>query len=879
MKHIALGILAHVDAGKTTLSESLMFAAGKLRELGRVDKGNAFLDTDPMEKERGITIFSKQAVMNIGDNSVTLLDTPGHVDFSAEMERTLSVLDGAILVISGADGVESHTRTLWQLLENYKVPTLVFVNKMDREGTDKQNLLTEISKGLKGNFVDFSDYLNSGEEFMENVAGCSEELMDTFFESGEVSDDDIASLFEKRDLFPVFFGSALKNTGVEEFIQSLEKICDAAFSNREELCAKPFAGRVFKITRDSKEDRLSHVKIVSGTLKVRDMVGDEKVSGIRIYDGNKFENVSEAVAGQVVAVTGLNDAYPGAGLGELSGEIKALLAPVISYELILPDGVDYPVAVPKLMKLAEEQPDLSLEYDEDIRSITISLMGQVQTEILKRTIKERFGYDVSFGDRKIIYKETIDNIVEGVGHFEPLRHYAEVHLLLSPLEEGSGLVFETDCSEDILDKNWQRLIMTHLRERRHRGVLTGSQLTDVKLTVVSGRAHTKHTEGGDFRQATYRAVRQGLMQAECHLLEPYYDFRLEIPTNFVGRAMTDLERMNARDFSPEIEGDFAVLSGNGPVSTMAGYGSEVNAYTSGLGKLSLSVRGYGRCHNEEEVIESIGYNPERDVRNSADSVFCEHGSGIVVPWNEVKSRMHMPSVLSPVKELTDEQIRIKAENRAKRPAENVGSDYISLEEIDSILRSAGHSNAHEDFIAHKGMSHRYSSYDRVLGNTSGRDNSDSTAYKPSKPREPLKEYLLVDGYNVIFAWQKLNDLSKVTIDGARDALIEIMQNYQAIKGIEVIVVFDAYRVKNHAEEFLDVGNIHVVFTKTAQTADAYIERFAHENRTKYRIKVATSDGLEQVIVRGADAVVVSSRDFEIEVNQAMQNFKEIYGVE
>lgn len=859
MKYITLGILAHVDAGKTTLSESLMYNTGKLNSLGRVDRGDAFLDTDPIEKERGITIFSKQAILQLKDVEATLLDTPGHVDFSAETERTLSVLDAAILVISGPDKIQSHTRTLWHLLKTYNVPVFIFVNKMDQEGAIKSDVMVALTEGLSADCVDFSEFSERTEGFFEQVATCDESLLNMYLESGEIKNHAIKKAFCDRKVFPVLFGSALKNEGVVEFINVINDIV-TPYSGGED-----FSGRVFKINRDSKEERLSYLKITGGILSVRDIVLDEKVTGIRIYDGVKFTAVQTAYPGQIVAVTGLSETYPGQGLGSETGEVKALLTPVLSYSLNFPRDINISDASAKLLRLSEEQPDLSIEYDSETHAMSISLMGEVQTEILKRRIYERFGFPVEFGEKRIIYKETITNVVEGVGHFEPLRHYAEVHLILEPLEEGEGLVFDADCSEDILDRNWQRLVITHLKERVHRGVLTCSAITDMKITLVTGKAHLKHTEGGDFRQATYRAVRNGLMQADSKLLEPYYDFILEVPRDMVGRAMTDLEMRNAKDFMPEINGDFAVLKGNAPVSTLTGYGADVTAYTGGLGKLSLSVKGYGECHNASEVIEKIGYDPERDTRNSADSVFCSHGSGIVIPWNEVKQYMHMPSALNPTKELTDEQIR----NRAKAKVSETASDFISPEEVDSIIKNATAANKKTVFVPHKGINHKT----HVV-----KKEPKETEYRPQDPKKIKREYLLIDGYNVVYAWDELKSLARTNIDGARGALLDVLCDYQAMIGTELIAVFDAYKLTNHKEEYLNYNNIHVVFTKTAQTADYYIERFTKENRDKYRIRVVTSDGLEQVIVRGENTTVTSSREFQDEVRMAQIEFRKRHNV-
>ena len=862
MNYYVAGILAHVDAGKTTLSESLMYNLGKIKALGRVDKGNAFLDTDPLEKERGITIFSKQALLDFDEFSVTLLDTPGHADFSAETERTLSVLDFAVLVISGPAGIQSNTRTLWRLLKSFNIPTFLFVNKMDQDSADKSAVLNKIAKDLTDEAVDFSDFVSQNDDFLESIATLDENLMESYLSGEAITKEDIQNLFMNRKLFPVLFGSALKNEGIKELIDAIKYLVT---KNPAVNTTSEFGARVFKISRDNKEERLTHMKVLSGSISVREQISDEKITSIRIYDGEKFTTVSEALPGQVVAVTGLTSTAPGDGVGCITDSVQATLTPVLSYELILPDDINKSEAIEKLSKLSEEQPDLSIDVDTDSSFISISLMGEVQTEVLKRRISERFGLDVEFGKRRIIYKETIDNTVEGVGHFEPLRHYAEVHLLMEPLPVGSGLEFTTNCSEDILDKNWQRLILTHLKERVHRGVLTRSAITDMRITVVSGRAHQKHTEGGDFRQATYRAVRQGLMQASCHLLEPYYNFVLEVPTEYIGRAMTDLEMRNAKDFTPEILENIGVLKGSAPVATLAGYGADVTAYTSGLGHLTLSLMGYGPCHNESEVIDEIGYDPLHDTRNTADSVFCSHGSSDIIPWDQVKQHMHMPSVLTPTKELTDEQIRMRAKSKAPETVEQ----FISPDEVDAIIRNASSANKKNTFIPHKGINHKSRSEKPV---------AQDSEYKPPKPKEVLPMYLLVDGYNVIYAWDELKDLARTNLDGARGALLDILCDYQAMSGIEVIAVFDAYRLKAHPEEFIDYHNIHVVFTRTAQTADYYIERFAIENRKKYRIRVATSDNVEQVIVRGENCTVVSSTDFRNEVYLLKHEFNEQHGV-
>jgi len=875
MLYTTVGILAHVDAGKTTLSEALMYNLGKIKALGRVDKGDTFLDTDHLEKVRGITIFSKQALLDFGEIKATLLDTPGHVDFSSEAERTLSVLDCAILVINGSSGIQSHTRTIWKLLRLYNIPTFIFVNKMDMVTADKNKVFAELSKDLSSSCIDFSSFMKSDcidDALLEDIATLDENLMERFLSGDSISLDDIKNLIYSCRLYPVFFGSALKNEGIDHFINSLQSlfIDYSALTDTEISADSSFSGRVYKITRDSKEERLTHIKLTSGTLSVREMLGDEKITGIRIYDGSRFESVDTVYPGQIAVLTGLKNTYEGQGLGSNTEDTALFLTPVISYEVRIENAINEQDAISKLMKLSEEQPDLSIDFDAETKSLSISLMGEIQTEVIKTRVKERFGFDISFSDKRIIYKETIDNVVEGVGHFEPLRHYAEVHLLMEPLDEGAGLVFETNVSEDLLDKNWQRLIMTHLKERNHRGVLTGSVITDIKITLVNGRAHIKHTEGGDFRQATYRAVRNGLMQASSHLLEPYYSFVLTVPSEYVGRAMTDLEMLYAKDFTPEINGDYAVLSGSAPVSTLSSYGSEVSSYTKGLGSLMLSVKGYGKCHNEEEVIAARGYDPERDIRNSADSVFCSHGSGIIVPWNEVKAHMHLPSYLTPTKELTDEQIRQRAKIAA--PVSSDISEFISVEEVDNILKNAGSNNAKPNFIPHKGINHK-----PTVNNKSAEDIAKSIA-KINRPKEILPEYLLVDGYNVIYASQELCKLANDNIDAARTALIDILCDYQSMKGVNVIAVFDAYRLMNHPEEYVTYNNIDIVYTKTAQTADYYIMRFTKENRKKYRIRVATSDYVEQVIVRGENTTVVSSREFLKEYEDLRNNFIDLHKI-
>lgn len=849
MKKLVTGIVAHVDAGKTTLSESILYQTGSIRKLGRVDTKDAFLDTNELERARGITIFSKQAIVKYGDTELILLDTPGHVDFSAEMERTLQTLDYAILVVSGADGVQGHTLTLWTLLRKYKVPAFIFVNKMDQKGTSKQNILIELKKKLDESCIDFGE--EGTENFYEEIAVCDEELLSEYMDQGSIAKDSIKQYIAKRKIFPCFFGSALKLTGVDEFLAGFDDY------TQEPVYQEEFGARVFKITRDEQGNRLTHMKITGGSLKSKMLltnktaktdeqdVWEEKVNQIRIYSGEKFDAVPEAQAGCVCAVTGLTKTKPGEGFGIESGTWNPVLEPVLGYKLILPDGCDPAMMLPKLRQLEEEVPELHIVWDEFLQEIRVQIMGEVQTEILKTIIKQRFNVDVGFGTGKILYKETIEDVVEGVGHFEPLRHYAEVYLLLEPLERGSGMRFEADCSEDILDRNWQRLVMTHLLEKEHKGVLTGSAITDIKITLVTGRAHQKHTEGGDFRQATYRAVRQGLKQAKSVLLEPYYEFELEVPQQMVGRAMTDVDKMFGTCEITSAEGDMTVLKGEAPVATMWEYPKEVIAYTKGQGKLTCSLKGYGKCHNEQEVIEQIGYDSESDFVNPTGSVFCAHGSGFLVEWDQVKEYMHLESILS---ENKSQDMQLQAcEIAPKGPVD----DWIDTDEIDAILARTYNSNKKEVSRS------RYQKKKKEFSNT--------PVTKTWKAPEKRDEYLLVDGYNIIFAWEELNELAKQSVDGARGKLMDILCNYQGMKKCEVILVFDAYRVQNHQTEILDYHNIHVVYTKEAETADQYIEKFAHQNASKYKITVATSDGIEQIIIRGQGCQLLSARELEAEV--------------
>ena len=867
MKQLTLGILAHVDAGKTTLSEAMLYLSGAIRKAGRVDNRDAFLDTYELERERGITIFSKQAVFAYDDLKITLLDTPGHVDFSAEMERTLQVLDAAVLVIGASDGVQGHTVTLWKLLKRYQVPVFLFVNKMDQQGTDQDVLMRELCDRLGGGLTNFSE--KNKNTLLEELAMCDEELLNCFLEKGDISEELIRKAIAQRKVFPCFFGSALKLFGVRELMEGIVRYMPISGYPKE------FGARVFKIARDNQGNRLTHMKITGGFLKARDVLKTEKVNQIRIYSGEKFDAVNEACAGQVCAVTGLLHTFPGQGFGLEKTVDRHMLEPVLSYCIYLPEGCDPAAFLPKLMQLQEEDPTLQVVWDEELKEIHAKVMGEVQIEILKHMIRERFGIEVGFGTGRIVYKETIADRVEGVGHFEPLRHYAEVHLLLEPAEPGSGLLFAADCSEDILARNWQRLILTHLEEKEHRGVLTGSPITDMKITLVSGRAHLKHTEGGDFRQATYSAVRQGLMEASGVLLEPVYEFRLEIPEEMIGRAMTDMEKLHGSFTLKERVGGVAVLTGTAPVVTIQDYQKEVTAYTRGHGRLSLSLKGYVPCHNAEEVIAKRHYDPESDLKNPTGSVFCAHGAGFVVPWNQVKDYMHLESCFAGDRECVmqtafEEELERRKQAAVKRQ-ENTGERgemFIGTDEIDAIIGRTARSNSRSEF---SGKREGWQREKKAGGNTAKA--SETRIYKGQPKKE---KYLLVDGYNVIFAWEDLKELAGVNLDGARGKLLDILCNYQAIKGYHLMAVFDAYKLKGHGEEIMDYHNIQVVYTKEAETADRFIEKFAHENAGKYDVTVVTSDGLEQIIIVGAGCQLVSSREFRTEVELASKQVLEDY---
>lgn len=873
-KQITMGILAHVDAGKTTLSEGILYTCKAIRKLGRVDHQDAFLDTNTLERNRGITIFSKQAECTLGEFGMTFLDTPGHVDFSAEMERTLQVLDYAILVISGADGVQGHTETLWRLLSRYQIPVFLFINKMDQPGTDREALLAEVKEKLDANCVEFSAD-QTDEEWKEQVAVCDEQVMEAYLEGEEISREQIRQMIRERKLFPCYFGSALKMTGVEEFLDDLK------LRIRETSYPETFGAKIYKITRDNQGERLTHMKITGGTLKVKSVLSNgrpgesgegiwqEKVNQIRIYSGEKYTMVSEVKAGTVCAVTGLTATYPGQGLGSEQASDMPVLEPVLSYRIGLPTEVNVHQALLQLRQLEEEEPLLHIVWNETLGEIYAQVMGEVQIEILKSLIKERFGMAVTFDEGNIVYKETILEPVEGVGHFEPLRHYAEVHLLLEPGETGSGLIFAADCSEDVLDRNWQRLILTHLEEREHKGVLIGAPITDMKITLLTGRAHIKHTEGGDFRQATYRAVRQGLRKAKSQLLEPYYEFRLEVPSEQVGRSMTDIQKMLGEFDPPKTEGEMTVLTGFAPVVTMRDYQKEVISYTSGRGRLSCTLKGYYPCHNQEEVVEAVGYDPEADLENPTGSVFCAHGAGFVVNWDQVEEYMHVESGWNaPAGQETKPEKPVTAKNWKEENEKYLATEK-ELEEIFERTYGPIRKLGEEPPAGRSVKGWKKSRRDPLEGY--GKSTSD---YKQKKTPDGEKEYLLVDGYNIIFAWEDLKELAAVNIDGAREKLMDILCNYQGFKKSTLILVFDAYKVKGNPGSVETYHNIHVVYTKEAETADQYIEKTVHEIGRKYRVTVATSDQLEQVIILGQGGQRMSARELLEDVIEVSHQIRE-----
>lgn len=857
MKRITLGILAHVDSGKTTLSEALLYESGSISKLGRVDSGDSFLDTFSLERLRGITIFSKQAVLNYGNTEFTLIDTPGHVDFSAETERTLQVLDYAILVISATDGVQSHTVTLWKLLKKYSVPCFIYVNKMDLDGADRDYVLNQLKTKLDDNCIAFDC---ENDELYENIALCSDELLSKY-ENDSIGESDITCAIKNRNVFPCFFGSALRLSGVKDFLDCLDKHTEMPSYGGD------FSARVYKITED-KGQRLSFLKLTGGTLRVKDIlksdknINSEKVQQIRIYSGEKFTAIDEAQAGMICAVTGISFTCSGDGLGSDDCSVIPMLEPVLNYKLELPQGVDTHTALQKMKILEAEDPQLKVSYNSRLGEIQLKLMGDIQLEVLQSIISERFGFDVSFGNGNIIYKETIENTVEGVGHFEPLKHYAEVHLILKPGKRDSGIIIKSECKEDLLDRNWQRLILTHLYEKTHIGVLTGSPVTDIEITLASGKAHAKHTEGGDFRQATYRAVRQGLRSAKSILLEPVYEFTLEVPSENIGKAMSDIQLMHGSFNPPEIQGESTVLTGSCPVATMYDYSKEIVKYTHGKGKLMCSLKGYEPCHNSKEVIEKIGYDCDADTDNTCDSVFCSHGAGYNVKWDEVKSHMHLGSVLSAQKIYSEENYTPKSFSQKYKSGQNLFALDKELMEIFEKtygpIKTRYHNLPEQHFTFTESVEKK----------------------KPSgtpAPKYDGTEYLLVDGYNVIFSWDRLRELSKESIEGARNVLVNILCNYHGYKKCEVILVFDAYKVKGNTREVEKVNGISIVYTKEAETADMYIEKTSHELAKNNKVRVVTSDALEQLIILGNGALRVSSREFEDEVKRAEEEIREIIG--
>lgn len=911
-KKITIGIIAHVDSGKTTLSEAMLYQSGQLRSFGRVDKGESFLDGDVLERKRGITIYSKMARLSYGDTEFVLLDTPGHSDFGAEMERTLQVLDYAVLLISATDNLSGRPKTLWRLLAEYNIPTFIFFNKMDQEGVDKKALINAAAKELSDNIVEFSasiigsginahkedksnaDENNGSDNIYEQIAMCEESAMEEFLSEGVVSTETIAELIADRKLFPAFFGSALKMEQTEELLVGLDRY------TLEVDYPEEFGARVYKILRSETGSRLTVMKITGGTLKTRDVIldGDEeiKAGNIRLYSGDKYSNATEVKAGEICAVEGLSKVLAGEGLGFEKGKVLPLLIPVLTFAVAFPDGDDPVKVLPNFKMLEEEIPELSVSYSEEKKEISVQVMGQIQLEILTHTLMERFSINATFGTGRVLYKETIKSPAIGVGHFEPLRHYAEVHLLLEPLPLGSGLAFDSNVSVDLLAKNWQRLILTHLAERTHRGVLTRAPITDMKITLIAGRAHPKHTEGGDFRQAVYRAVRQGLMMAESVLLEPCYSFTMSIPTDAVGRALTDLDRMHATFNAPDMDAasGMSVISGRVSVREFADYPRELASYTKGTGTVDIAPDGYIVCGEQERIVDEIGYNPIADLRNTPDSVFCAHGSGYVVPFDEVYGMAHIPVgtldlsdgntdiYQSANDELADsETVRARAKRMSESHRKSVLDTWIGVDEVDAIINSIAYAGKDTKPVRH--FKKKYSNVATTVEygkKTSGNNKVMSTNIARPLGSVTLEntEYILIDGYNVIYAWERLRELANVNMDSAKDALLDEMCNYQAIKGCELIVVFDAYKVKGHGTEYLDFNNIHVVYTKEAQTADQYIERFAHEHSKKHRITVVTSDGIEQVIILGQGCGLVSSREFEKLVENNSNLLREKFGV-
>ncbi len=864
-----IGILAHVDAGKTTLSEALLYTSGGIRRFGRVDHQDAFLDNFAMERERGITIFSKQAELTFADVRVTLLDTPGHVDFSAEMERTLQVLDYAILVINGADGVQAHTRTLWRLLKQYRIPVFLFVNKMDQPSADKERLMENLKTQLDEGCMDFTDIRLTD----ESLAMGSEEMMEAYLETGDIPVEAVQRAIRERYIFPCYFGSALKLTGIEALMEGMAQYMEGPAYGTE------FGAKVYKISRDEQGNRMTHLKITGGSLKVKAVLKhrsgkEEKVNQIRIYSGAGYQMVPEVTAGEICAVTGLEESYSGEGFGKERDSELPLLEPVLSYRLILPKDCNVHEAWSQLKQLEEEDPLLKLTWHEATGEIHIQVMGEVELEVLKSLIAERFGYDVAFGEGSLVYKETIATKVEGVGHFEPLRHYAEVHLLMEPGEPGSGIQVEADCSEDVLARNWQRLVLTHIEERKHPGVLTGSEITDMKITLIAGRAHTKHTEGGDFRQATYRAIRQGLKKAESVLLEPYYEYQLTVPTENAGRAISDIQRMSGTfEVSGQGEAE-TLLTGMVPVAEVSGYQAEVRAYTKGYGRFVCTLKGCYPCHDQEEIVQKIGYDAEADVENPTGSVFCAHGAGFIVPWNEVEAYMHVEAQVE-----TPTGMHEPADKARNGDRVSVSKVIAEEDELEAIFRRTYGGSIRKPYENRYGTQDEDWEYTADTADSGSGDTGEKETwnkYADAAGKKPRESYLLVDGYNIIFAWEELNELSKTDLAAARGKLMDILCNYQGYRKMNLILVFDGYKVPGNPGEMIEYHNIHVVYTKEAQTADQYIEKLVHSMGKNYDVTVATSDGLEQLIIWGAGARRMSARELKEEVERASEELRERY---
>lgn len=864
MKKVTMGIIAHVDSGKTTLSEAVLFQTGAIRSFGRVDKGASFFDNNQLERSRGITIYNKQTSFSHGQTNFNLIDTPGHADFSSEMERSLQVLDYAVLLISAADGVKGQTLTIWRLLSEYNIPTFIFFNKMDQNRADKALLLKEIRELSSDLAVDFSD--DGTDEFYDRIAMTNEEAMEEYLSDGSISEESISLLIANRKIFPCYFGSALQILGVEEFLNGLDKYTIDFYP--EELSEKEFGARVYKIDHADDGNRLTFIKVTQGTLYNKTMLPDKedpsKINQIRQYFGAKFQLMEKAVAGDICALTGLKESFAGQGYGCESETFLPLLMPILDYRARILNNIDPVSALPYFHSLEEENPELSIRWDEDKSEISVCVMGEVQLEILKTLLKDNFNLDVTFDSGSVMYKETLTKPTIGVGHFEPLRHYAEVHLLMEPLPLGSGLVFETQAKTDYLAKNWQRLILTHLSERQHRGVLIGAPITDMKITLINGRAHLKHTEGGDFRQATYRAVRQGLMMSESCILEPFYKFTIEVPSENIGRTLTDLGMMNAEFSMPDmnVEKGTSIVTGRGPVASIKDYPKILASYTKGLGIISFMVDGYGPCHNPEEVMAEKAYDPLRDLRNTPDSVFCSHGAGVIVPYNDVYNHMHLAF---------DGSVRVRSGDDfdVTKSSRTVSDTPLGTEEIDAIINKFSRSNAKDKSQGNN--------WKKSFGKKKIEISGPKVPVAPAFSAEEA-DYVIVDGYNVIFAWKELNELAKENIDAARDSLLDTLSKYKSMTKAEVIAVFDAYRVKGHVIENNRFADVQIIYTREDETADQYIERYTNELGKKQKVVVVTSDGAEQIITRGQGCKLISSREFKLRIEELTKATNEKYNI-